>query len=93
MSIEKQCSTETSHIKHCNDELLFSHTLGRIGTPHYMAPEMIRHEPYGKAVDAWSCGVLLFLLLSGSLPFYGTRDVLFTQIVSGRYHVCSCVLF
>ncbi|VDP58897.1 unnamed protein product [Schistosoma curassoni] len=51
-----------------------------------MAPEMIRHEPYGKAVDAWSCGVLLFLLLSGSLPFYGTRDVLFTQIVSGRYH-------
>ncbi|XP_018650658.1 MAGUK homolog [Schistosoma mansoni] len=59
---------------------------GRIGTPHYMAPEMIRHEPYGKAVDAWSCGVLLFLLLSGSLPFYGTRDVLFTQIVSGRYH-------
>ncbi|KAH8848694.1 Peripheral plasma membrane protein CASK [Schistosoma japonicum] len=47
---------------------------------------MIRHEPYGKAVDAWGCGVLLFLLLSGSLPFYGTRDVLFTQIVSGRYH-------
>nr|CAH8838357.1 unnamed protein product [Trichobilharzia regenti] len=59
---------------------------GRIGTPHYMAPEMIRHEPYGKAVDAWSCGVLLFVLLSGSLPFYGTRDVLFKQIVSGRYH-------
>ncbi|VDP43064.1 unnamed protein product, partial [Schistosoma margrebowiei] len=83
---EKQYPTETSHIKHCNDELLFSHTLGRIGTPHYMAPEMIRHEPYGKAVDAWSCGVLLFLLLSGSLPFYGTRDILFTQIVSGRYH-------
>ncbi|TNN12123.1 Peripheral plasma membrane protein [Schistosoma japonicum] len=65
---------------------LRSDQCGRIGTPHYMAPEMIRHEPYGKAVDAWGCGVLLFLLLSGSLPFYGTRDVLFTQIVSGRYH-------
>ncbi|CAH8614379.1 unnamed protein product [Dicrocoelium dendriticum] len=51
-----------------------------------MAPEMVRREPYGKAVDAWSCGLLLFTLLSGSLPFYGTRDVLFTQIVSGRYH-------
>lgn len=61
--------------------------LGRIGTPHFMAPEMVRREPYGKAVDAWSCGLLLFTLLSGSLPFYGTRDVLFTQIVSGRYHV------
>ncbi|GAA33420.2 peripheral plasma membrane protein CASK [Clonorchis sinensis] len=60
---------------------------GRIGTPHFMAPEMVRREPYGKAVDAWSCGVLLFALLSGSLPFYGTRDILFTQIVSGRYHL------
>ncbi|TPP66703.1 Peripheral plasma membrane protein CASK [Fasciola gigantica] len=60
---------------------------GRIGTPHFMAPEMVRREPYGKAVDAWSCGLLLFTLLSGSLPFYGTRDVLFTQIVSGRYHL------
>ncbi|CAH8493350.1 unnamed protein product [Heterobilharzia americana] len=65
---------------------LRSDQCGRIGTPHYMAPEMIRHEPYGKAVDAWSCGILLFVLLSGSLPFYGTRDILFTQIVSGRYH-------
>ncbi|KAF8569074.1 hypothetical protein P879_03554 [Paragonimus westermani] len=52
-----------------------------------MAPEMVRREPYGKPVDAWSCGLLLFTLLSGSLPFYGTRDVLFTQIVSGRYHL------
>ncbi|TGZ55293.1 hypothetical protein CRM22_010456 [Opisthorchis felineus] len=66
---------------------LRSDQCGRIGTPHFMAPEMVRREPYGKAVDAWSCGVLLFALLSGSLPFYGTRDILFTQIVSGRYHL------
>ncbi|PAA55015.1 hypothetical protein BOX15_Mlig028881g1 [Macrostomum lignano] len=58
---------------------------GRIGTPHFMAPEVIRREAYGKPVDAWGCGVLLYILLTGSLPFYGTKDVLFRQILSGRY--------
>ncbi|VDL89304.1 unnamed protein product [Schistocephalus solidus] len=60
---------------------------GRIGTPHYMCPEMVRHESYGKPVDAWSCGVFLFVLLSGSLPFYGTRDALYTQILTGQYRM------
>ncbi|KAM7541211.1 hypothetical protein Aperf_G00000029060 [Anoplocephala perfoliata] len=60
---------------------------GRIGTPHYMSPEMVRHEPYGKPVDAWSCGVLLCVLLSGSLPFYGTRETLYSQILNGQYRM------
>ncbi|VDD80453.1 unnamed protein product [Mesocestoides corti] len=60
---------------------------GRIGTPHYMSPEMLRHQPYGKPVDAWSCGVLLSVLLSGSLPFYGTRETLYTQILGGQYRM------
>ncbi|VEL30446.1 unnamed protein product [Protopolystoma xenopodis] len=64
-----------------------SNQLRRIGTPHFMAPEVVRREAYGKPVDAWGCGVFLFVLLSGSLPFYGTRETLFTQIVTGRYHV------
>uniref|UniRef100_A0A1I8IH92 Peripheral plasma membrane protein CASK n=1 Tax=Macrostomum lignano TaxID=282301 RepID=A0A1I8IH92_9PLAT len=49
--------------------------VGRIGTPHFMAPEVVRREPYGRPADAWGCGVLLFVLLSGSLPFYGTKDM------------------
>ncbi|PAA75743.1 hypothetical protein BOX15_Mlig029367g1 [Macrostomum lignano] len=60
---------------------------GRIGTPHFMAPEVVRREPYGRPADAWGCGVLLFVLLSGSLPFYGTKDVLFEQILCGRYRM------
>ncbi|VDO02632.1 unnamed protein product [Rodentolepis nana] len=52
-----------------------------------MSPEMVRHEPYGKPVDAWSCGVLLCVLLSGTLPFYGTRETLYTQILNGQYRV------
>ncbi|EUB63700.1 Peripheral plasma membrane protein CASK [Echinococcus granulosus] len=62
---------------------------GRIGTPHYMSPEMVRHEPYGKPVDAWSCGVLLSVLLGGSLPFYGTRETLYSQILDGQYRMNS----
>ncbi|KAG7231406.1 hypothetical protein INR49_011971, partial [Caranx melampygus] len=39
---------------------------GRVGTPHFMAPEVVKREPYGKPVDVWGCGVILFILLSGS---------------------------
>ncbi|XP_064614750.1 peripheral plasma membrane protein CASK-like isoform X3 [Liolophura sinensis] len=60
---------------------------GRIGTPHFMAPEVVKREPYGRPVDAWGCGVLLYILLSGSLPFYGTKDRLFDMIVKGTYHL------
>ncbi|XP_074658560.1 peripheral plasma membrane protein CASK-like [Tubulanus polymorphus] len=60
---------------------------GRIGTPHFMAPEVVRREPYGKPVDVWGCGVLLFVLLSGSLPFCGTKDRLFDAIARGNYRM------
>ncbi len=62
-------------------------TTGRIGTPHFMAPEVVKREPYGKPVDIWGCGVMLYILLSGSLPFFGTKDRLFDMIVKGRYNV------
>ncbi|XP_051569009.1 peripheral plasma membrane protein CASK-like isoform X5 [Myxocyprinus asiaticus] len=58
---------------------------GRVGTPHFMAPEVVKREPYGKPVDVWGCGVILFILLSGCLPFYGTRERLFEAIVKGKY--------
>lgn len=60
---------------------------GRIGTPHFMAPEVVKREPYGKPVDIWGCGVMLYILLSGSLPFFGTKDRLFDMIVKGRYNM------
>ncbi|XP_059426279.1 peripheral plasma membrane protein CASK-like isoform X5 [Carassius carassius] len=58
---------------------------GRVGTPHFMAPEVVKREPYGKPVDVWGCGVILFILLSGCLPFYGTKERLFEAIVKGKY--------
>ncbi|XP_058886062.1 peripheral plasma membrane protein CASK isoform X16 [Acipenser ruthenus] len=58
---------------------------GRVGTPHFMAPEVVKREPYGKPVDVWGCGVILFILLSGCLPFYGTKERLFEAIIRGKY--------
>ncbi|KAJ4921435.1 hypothetical protein JOQ06_021243, partial [Pogonophryne albipinna] len=50
-----------------------------------MAPEVVKREPYGKPVDVWGCGVICFILLSGCLPFYGTKERLFEVICRGKY--------
>ncbi|KXS22590.1 hypothetical protein M427DRAFT_130235 [Gonapodya prolifera JEL478] len=44
------------------------------GTPEYMAPEIVMNKPYGKAVDWWAYGVLLYQMLTGTSPFRGTDD-------------------
>lgn len=40
------------------------------GTPEYIAPEMLRQQPYSKSVDWWSFGILVFEMLTGLPPFY-----------------------
>ena len=42
-----------------------------LGSPLYMAPEIVRQQPYDKAVDIWAVGVIVHILLSGCPPFYG----------------------
>ncbi|GJP39791.1 hypothetical protein CLOM_g24132 [Closterium sp. NIES-68] len=47
---------------------------GVAGTAFYMAPEVARGRLYGREADMWSLGVVLHVLLSGRLPFYGRTD-------------------
>jgi len=56
------------------------------GTPGYVAPEILKGKGYGKAVDFWSIGVILYVLLCGFPPFYEeTNKKLFEKIKSGKY--------
>lgn len=63
------------------------------GTPSYMAPELVRREPYsGFATDVWALGVVLFVLLCGTLPFVAPSEVqLYAKIRRGDF-VCPEVL-
>ena len=42
-----------------------------LGTPLYMAPELIKHQKYNEKVDVWSLGIITYQLLSGKTPFDG----------------------
>jgi serine/threonine protein kinase len=57
-----------------------------VGTPGYVAPEVVKREEYGPAVDLWACGVLLYIMLSGKMPFYGRDDnECLRRIAKGEY--------
>ena len=54
-----------------------------LGSPLYMAPEIIKKVPYDCSVDIWAVGVLCFIMLCGKPPFKGkTKDEVFVQITS-----------
>ena len=57
------------------DDLLVNLASTTCGTPGYVAPEVLRQEKYGKECDYWSLGVVVFLLLSGSMPFYSSDNL------------------
>ncbi|XP_050474799.1 peripheral plasma membrane protein CASK isoform X3 [Bombus huntii] len=63
--------------------------IGRVGCPHFMAPEVVQRRQYGKPGDVWSAGVLLHVLLTGTLPFVGSRDRLREAICRGRVQMGS----
>mmetsp|Transcript_9759 Transcript_9759/g.26015 ORF Transcript_9759/g.26015 Transcript_9759/m.26015 type:complete len:618 (+) Transcript_9759:661-2514(+) len=72
--------------EHSDQTLELLHT--QCGTPKYMAPEVITKARYGykgDKIDVWDCGMILFALMAGYLPFNGEDDrAVFRQIVFGR---------
>ena len=63
-------------------------TVGFAGTPGYLSPEVVRREAYGKPVDVWACGVILYILLVGYPPFWHEdQKKLYSLIKSAKYEV------
>ncbi|BAT03298.1 CBL-interacting protein kinase 3 [Oryza sativa Japonica Group] len=59
------------------------------GTPNYVAPEVIEDKGYdGALADLWSCGVILFVLLAGYLPFEDENIVSLYNKISGAQFTC-----
>ncbi|KAG9389509.1 Protein kinase domain [Carpediemonas membranifera] len=61
------------------------------GTPNYIAPEILRSQPYdGKRADIWSVGVILYVMLAGFMPFEDpSQQTLIRNIVEARYNCPS----
>jgi len=60
------------------------------GTPEYLAPELILSKGYGKSVDWWTLGILLYEMNAGFPPFYGGESMkTYEKIIVGKYRQIS----
>lgn len=53
----------------------------KLGTPLYMAPELLNAKPYTQKVDVWSLGVILYQLLLGDFPFKATSEEKLKEVI------------
>ncbi|CAF0807085.1 unnamed protein product [Adineta ricciae] len=77
--------TTTFYEKHIDKETKAFNDKQICGTPSYIAPEVILRKGYGKPVDWWSMGIILYEFLVGVPPFTGnTPDELFVNVINGQ---------
>ena len=62
------------------------------GTPEYLAPEVLKRKKYGKAVDWWSFGTLLYEMIGGLPPFYDrNRERMYRKILGAELRFLECM--
>lgn len=88
LKLENLLLDNTGHIKIadfglCKEEILYGQTTKTFcGTPEYLAPEVLEDSDYGRAVDWWGVGVVMYEMMCGRLPFFNKdHDKLFTLIL------------
>lgn len=86
--IEKNGYLKIADLGFC--KLVDGRTWTLCGTPEYLAPEIILSKGYGKSVDWWSFGVLIYEMNAGYPPFYAKDAMkIYEKIVSGKYKLAS----
>lgn len=55
-----------------------------IGTPLFMAPELLIKQPYTEKVDIWAIGIIAFFLLTGDSPIAATNEAAYKKILRSR---------
>uniref|UniRef100_A0A673FU33 Serine/threonine-protein kinase n=1 Tax=Sinocyclocheilus rhinocerous TaxID=307959 RepID=A0A673FU33_9TELE len=58
-----------------NTSFLKNHHIIMVGTPAYLAPEVLRSKGYNRSLDMWSVGVIIYVSLSGTFPFNEDEDI------------------